>query len=283
MMLIDQVLVNVSWVYDRLDKNQLIILNATLPKAVNNNLPERMEQRQIPGARSVNLKKDFSDPTARFPNTLPDETKLNRVIRNLGINNDSVIVVYDEHGIYSSARLWWLLKAMGHKYVAVLNGGFKSWLKMNYPTTPKSVVKYLPGNFNGKLNKDLFCDWAQVRNQIGKHDCQIIDARSSERFQGAVQEPREGLRSGHIPGAVNIPYAELIADYELKPTDEIKKIFSAKYSKNRFPIYTCGSGITACILALGAQVAGLPEGSVYDGSWTEWGSLGHLPIEKGPA
>ncbi len=278
---LDQPLVEAKWLKDYLGSTNLIIINATMPKAVAKETESRQHEVQIPNARFLDIKGKFSKAEATYPNTMLREDDFNQASADLGINNDSAIVVYDDHGIYSSARAWWMFRSMGHKNVAVLNGGLKSWQTLAYPTEDKIVSLLLKGNFKGTYNNEFFKNHLQVLDNISSEEKLVVDARANERFKGLVDEPRKGLRSGHIPNSVSLPYTDLLKDDLMLEEDALKTIFNDKLPEHENLIFSCGSGITACILALGAEIAGYRNGSVYDGSWTEWGSMTRLPIEKG--
>ena len=278
---IDSPMVDVEWLRKHLGAENLIVLDATLPKAVAGATAEEVPAVSIPGARFFDIKNVFSDTSATYPNTWPGQDAFIQAARNLGINNNSTIVVYDDHGIYSSARAWWMFKAMGHHNIAVLNGGLIAWKKAGFTLGEKKSRQVSQGNFSGTFNPDFFKDHQDVLSHLTDKEELVIDARAENRFLGLVEEPREGLRSGHIPGSVNLPYTDLLIDGKMIDFQSLKKIFSSKIPKNRKLVFSCGSGITACVLALGAELSGYNNMSVYDGSWTEWGSIPELPIEKG--
>jgi thiosulfate/3-mercaptopyruvate sulfurtransferase len=279
--LLDRPLVEANWLKDHLAAPNLIIIDATLPKAVAKDAGAKLVEEQIPHARFLDIQTKFSKTDAIYPNTMLEEDDFNRASRDLGIDHDSAIVVYDDHGIYSSARAWWMFRSMGHRNVAVLNGGLKNWLELGYPTEKKTAPKTYKGNFTGTYAGQFFKDHQQVLDHISNKDAQVVDARANDRFQGLVEEPRKGLRSGHIPTSVNLPYTDLLKDEKMLEPKALKAIFNERLPEHKNLVFSCGSGITACVLALGAELAGFTNSSVYDGSWTEWGSIPELPIEKG--
>jgi thiosulfate/3-mercaptopyruvate sulfurtransferase len=274
-------LAQVKWLAQNLKNKNVVVLDATLPKAVVGDSDGGVSTHRIPGARFFDIKNTFSITTAPFPNTRIDSVSFIEKARLLGINKDSMIIVYDDHGIYSSARAWWMFKAMGHNQVAVLDGGLKSWLEAGYSTEEKTEISLEKGDFEGTYKKEFFKDSHNVLQLLDHESELIVDARAADRFQGLVKEPREGLRSGHIPGSINIPYTDLLHDGKMIEKSEIKNVFKNRISTDKHITFSCGSGITACVLALGASLSGYKNLSVYDGSWTEWGSVETLPLETG--
>lgn len=260
-------IVSVEWLYNNLKADNLILLDATINKVFNK------AQSQIPSARFFDIKRKFSDTTNPFPSAFPSEEQFQNEARLLGISNHNAIVVYDDKGIYSSARVWWLFKCFGHHNIAVLNGGFPKWLKAECPVEPMSTYKGNAGNFTAKFQPNLIMFFDGVKNALEDNTYNIIDARSAERFNCEVPEPRAGLRRGTIPNSKNVPYTTLLEDGVLKSKMALQNIFYNTANKNNNLIFSCGSGITACILALGAEISGYKKMAVYDGSWTEWGSL----------
>lgn len=278
---LDSALVEVEWLKEHLGADRLVVLDATLPKAVAGETADELPEGKIPGARFFDIKNVFSDISATYPNTWPGERAFIEAAKKLGINKNSVIVVYDDHGIYSSARAWWMFKAMGHPEVAVLNGGLVAWKNAGFEVEEKNEVSVVHGDFSGNYDPDFFKDHQDVLGHLKDQEELVIDARAEDRFLGLVEEPRKGLRSGHIPGSLNLPYTELLRDGKMIEPLEVKNKLQSIIPENRNLVFSCGSGITACVLALGAELAGYKNISVYDGSWTEWGSIPELPIETG--
>jgi thiosulfate/3-mercaptopyruvate sulfurtransferase len=259
--------VSVKWLHENINAENLIILDGTINKTFD------VSQNQIPNARLFDIKKKFSNTADPFPSAFPSAEQFQKEARNLGINNDSTIVVYDDKGIYSSARVWWLFKAFGYNNVAVLNGGFPSWLKAGYRTEPMKTYQGKKGNFTVYYQPEFMTFFNRIKEASMNKTHTIIDARSTGRFNCEIAEPREGLRMGTIPSSVNLPFTDLLDDGVLKPKVELEKLFYMLADKSDAVIFSCGSGITACVLALGATISGYKNISVYDGSWTEWGSL----------
>lgn len=268
--------VSVKWLHEHIEASNLIVLDGTIAKQFD------MQSKQVPKARFFDIKQKFSDTSNAFPSAFPSEEQFQNEAQNLGINQDSAIVVYDDKGIYSSARVWWLFKAFGFKNIAILDGGFPEWKKAGFKTENAVAYNGDKGDFKASLQSGYmkFFDDIKAASKLKTH--KIIDARSSERFKCEVPEPREGLRRGTIPNSVNLPFTNLLQDGKLKPKKDIAKAFYMLAEPDEAIIFSCGSGITACVLALGAELSGYKNISVYDGSWTEYGTLtsGHMEQPK---
>ena len=260
-------IVSATWLQEHLNDSDLIVLEARL---------DQKPDLQIKGARLFDIKNNFSDTGNPLPNTFPSEEKFTAEAQKLGINSNSTIVVYDTTGIYSSPRAWWMFKAMGHPNVFVLDGGLPEWIKEGFPTEKHQQTTYPKGNFVAKFQPELIKNKEQILENITTKKAVLMDARSADRFHASHEEPRAGLRSGHIPGSINTPFTELQQDGKFKSSEELKEILKL----NDQPLFfTCGSGITACIVLLATELISDNPKAVYDGSWTEWGSS-DLPIEK---
>jgi thiosulfate/3-mercaptopyruvate sulfurtransferase len=260
-------IVSVDWLHDHMETKNLVVLDGTINKVFDE------KQNQIPKARFFDIKNNFSNIYGIFPSTFPSEEQFQKEARKLGINNNSAIIVYDDKGIYSSARVWWLFKAFGYNNVAVLNGGFPEWLKRDFNIEGMKPFQGKEGDFKAYLQAEYMTFFKDVEAASNLKTHTIIDARAASRFNCQVPEPRVGLRMGTIPNSVNLPFTDLLEGGILKNKKELEEAFSKLGDKENAIIFSCGSGITACILALGAHILGYSNISVYDGSWTEWGSL----------
>ena len=277
---IDRPLVSVNWLFQNIEATNLIVLNGTLAKVKVKEAINKAESQCIPNTRFFDIKKVFSVQGADFPNTTLEPKDFESKARGLGINQNSCIIVYDEYGVYSSPRVWWLLKTMGFDNVAVLNGGFPAWKNAGYSVEEKQVKHFKKGDLKVDYKSSLLINSKTVLSTFNNDAKQILDARSSGRFYATEPEPRAKIRSGHIPNSKSLPYSELVFKGKLKTKEELIILFNKVNPNKKELVFSCGSGITACVLALGAEIIGCKNSSVYDGSWTEWGSLSHLPIEK---
>lgn len=266
--LLDSTIVSCAWLRDNLCLDNLIVLDASV------HLKTSDKRAYIPNSRPIDVKGQFSNINAKFPNAIPSQEQFQNHVRQLGVCNDSIVIVYDDKEMYWSPRIWWLFKTFGFKTIAVLDGGLIKWNALKYSTV-KSLAKpnWTTGDFvadyqPSKMN--YFNDILEIQDDKNHI---ILDARSKERFQSKVPEPREGLRSGTIPNSVNLPYTNLIENHCLKSKAELQSIFRSFNIEDKSLTFSCGSGITACILALGAEVSGYKKIAVYDGSWTEYGTL----------
>jgi thiosulfate/3-mercaptopyruvate sulfurtransferase len=237
----------------------------------------------IPGAVFWDLDL-LSDQRNPLPHMLPDPETLARQVGELGIGNEDTVVSYDGSGTnLSAARVWWMLRVLGHDRVAVLDGGFGKWVREGRPTE-SGEPQPNPASFRPAPRPELVRNLEEVRALLGSSTVTLLDARSAGRFEGGEPEPRAGLRSGHIPGAKNLPYTSLVAaDGTVLPAAELRDRFrSAGVDLDHPVVVSCGSGVSACALALALELAGHRQHAVYDGSWTEWGGRTSTPVSNGP-
>lgn len=264
-------IVSVEWLKDNLALDNLILLDASPKSNVNMN-NSALGELCIPTARRFNIKEKFTNLESEFPNTVPSSIQFERECQALGINQDSVIVVYDNLGIYTSPRVWWLFKMMGHEDVSVLNGGLPEWVKMGFETVDKSSIDhdFDKGNFKSENDDELVISHESVCENIESNKFILIDARSEGRFNGTQEEPRKNLKSGNIPKSVNIPFQTLLEEGKFISTERLKTIFDQKVGGENKLVFTCGSGLTACIVMLASEIAFQKSRYLFDGSWTEY-------------
>jgi len=263
-------LVSVEWLQENCKDPDLIILDGTqkLDSSSYKNNPEKI---RIVQARYFNIKEEFSDTQSPYPNMLIDPKHFQDRCRKLGINNSSKIVVYDCVGIFSSPRVWWMFLTMGFKQIAVLDGGLPAWIDAGFETEKIRRETYAIGNFIAHFNQDNVKDLGFVTQSIHNKNHLLVDARSQGRFDGTAAEPRAGLKSGCIPNSINLPYTNLLNGVFFKSKEDLIDLFKPYDLSNKALTFSCGSGITACIVLLAFTIAhGENTFAVYDGSWTEW-------------
>lgn len=277
-------LVSTEWLAAQLARPQrgrrLRVLDGTWHMPQLQRDPRReFEEAHVPGAVFFDIDA-ISDRTSSLPHMLPSAAQFSRQVSELGISTSDLVVVYDVRGVVSAARVWWTFRAMGHDRVAVLDGGLRKW-RAEGRAVETGPAKTAPGRFRARLRRGLVRDLEQVRRNIDSRREQTLDARSRGRFAGTEPEPRAGLRGGHIPGSLNLPYDALYRpDGTLQPPDGLRQAFAASGVDPARPVTTtCGSGVTASVLALGLHLVGHKKVAVYDGSWTEWASNPDTPVE----
>lgn len=280
------ILVSTDWLARHLDDPGLRILDGSwhLPTETRDARAEFGAQH-IPGAQFFDIDA-ISDTSSPLPHMVPDAEQFAAQVAALGIGAENSVVVYDNSGLWSAARVWWLLRAMGLTRVAVLDGGLQKWLAEGRATTATATVaEPQPAGLTARMDHARVRDAGQVLHATQDPDIQIVDARAPERFRGEVAEPRAGLRSGHIPGSRNVYFKTLLnSDGTLKSDEDLRAVFGQAGVDLEKPVITsCGSGVTASVLYLALEKLGHRDLSVYDGSWTEWGQNHELPIETGEA
>ena len=273
-------LVTTDWLAKHLTDPDVRVVDGTwhMPQAKRDPRAE-FEAVHIPGAVFFDIDA-IADRTTTLPHMLPSPEAFGAAVGALGIGNGQRVVVYDVRGVVSAARVWWTFRAFGHDAVAVLDGGLRKWRAEGRPVQRGSAT---PAHraFAARLRPELVRDIEAMRANLVSRAAQVLDARSAGRFAGTEPEPRPGLRGGHIPGSLNLPYETLYrADGTLKAPDELRSAITAAGVDVSRPVVTsCGSGVTASVLALALYLVGRPDAAVYDGSWSEWGSRSDTPVE----
>lgn len=281
----EHALVSTDWLARHLTAPDVRIVDATsfLP-GQGRNARDEYRERHIPGAVFFDID-EVADDTCGLPHMLPSPEKFSAKVRKMGLGDGNRVVVYDANGGFMAAcRVWWMFRVFGHADVAVLDGGLPKWLAEGRPVEDMPPAPR-ERHFTARLDHTLVRSFEQMLENVKTGREQVADARAAARFRGEAPEPREGLRSGHIPGSVCLPVSALMADdshFTMRPADELEKAISAAGIDPTKPLVaTCGSGVTAGVIAFGLYLLGHDHVAVYDGSWTEWGGRDEAPVETG--
>ncbi|WEJ86936.1 MAG: 3-mercaptopyruvate sulfurtransferase [Klebsiella huaxiensis] len=269
-----------DWLAEHIDDPEIQIIDARMapPGQDDRDLNAEYLAGHVPGAVFFDIEA-LSDHTSPLPHMMPRPEAFAVAMRELGVNSDRHLVVYDEGNLFSAPRAWWMLRTFGVEKVSILAGGLEGWRRDELPLE-QSLPELPEGDFDGRFDPLVIKRLTDVLLVSHEGSAQIVDARPAGRFNGLVAEPRAGLRSGHIPGALNVPWTELVINGELKTVDELNEIFARQGVDFERPIIaSCGSGVTASVVVLALTTLGVNGVCLYDGSWSEWGARTDLPIE----
>ena len=275
--------VTTDWLAAHLHSPDLAIIDASwhLPPLKRDARAEYLAAH-IPGAVFFNID-EIADLSTGLPHMMPDAVFFAEAMKQLGLGDGMQFVVYDQSGLFSAPRVWWMLKTFGAHDVKVLEGGLPKWLAEGKATESGMVIRQ-PRTFTPRLDHGAIAHVSDVSEALNSGKVQVVDARPADRFRGEAPEPRAGVKSGHMPGSLNLPFSQIIENGALKSSADIEQAFASAGVDLSSPVITsCGSGVSAAILALAIEETGHHIAGIYDGSWAEWGSSADLPVATGPA
>jgi thiosulfate/3-mercaptopyruvate sulfurtransferase len=272
-------LVCCEWLRQNLDRPNQVILDATffLPRQ-QRNAQEEFKLEHIPGAQLFDID-EIADLNSSFPHTLPCADQFAQQVGQMGIDNDTWVLIYDNNHFFASARAWWMFRVFGHDNVKIVDGGLTRWMHLSLPLT-SDTIKPVPKIFNAEFDSELFLDLEKMQIVQQQGSKLILDARSEDSFNGQRPLNDTGLHPGHIPGSINIPYQKLFAkdDHTLLPVEQLRQVISdAAVDLSKPMVTSCGSGVSAALLLLALYQIGIHEVPMFDGSWAQWGRQTNLP------